>query len=154
MKTLMVTIAAAMMALNVAAHNPGVDPADYCLKKKSGKIMVERNGSAITKEIKFKDGTRLEPNGTVHLTSGKTVKLKEGECVNESSVLDLNKHRNDNIGDQKDYEYNKGKINNESDMNKPDSTKTNENLDPDRYKNDQSNPPQKTKDSDSDIPKK
>src|SRR6185503_12875980 len=93
MKALMVTIAAAMMALNVAAYNGGGDPDNYCVKNKNGKTTVELNGTTITKEIKFKDGTCIKPNGTVVLTTGKTVKLKEGECVNENTITDLSKRR-------------------------------------------------------------
>jgi hypothetical protein len=82
-----------MFALNVAAYNTGIDPGNYCVKSINGKMCVEKDGSAITKEIKFKDGTCLEPNGTVIMTDGKKVTLKEGECVNETSVLNLSKHR-------------------------------------------------------------
>jgi hypothetical protein len=96
MKTIIATVAAAFFALNVAAHNPGIAPDNYCVKSINGKMVVEKNGNAIKKEIKFKDGTCLEPDGTVIMTSGKRVMLKEGECVNETSVLNLDKHRNEN----------------------------------------------------------
>lgn len=146
----MVTIAAAMVALNVAAYNPGVDPANYCVKSKNGKTIVEHNGTAITKAIKFKDGTSLKPNGTVVLTTGKTLKLKEGECVNEDTVMDLSKRKSSEIGDQKDWEKDQKQTEEEFPEMKTDSTKTTETLDPDRYKNDQSNPQKGEKDKDSD----
>jgi hypothetical protein len=159
MRTVIATIAAAFFALNVAAHNPGVDPANYCVKSKNGKTIVEKNGTAITKDIKFKDGTRIKPNGTVYLASGKTVKLKEGECVNESTVSNLSKRRNQTSGDEQEWSkeqggniQNNGSIQNGSDLNKSDSTKTDDTMDPDRYKNDQSTTPKK--ESDSDIPQK
>jgi hypothetical protein len=96
MKTMIATVVAAMFALNVAAYNTGVGPGNYCVKSIHGKMVVEKDGSAITKEVKFKDGTCIEPNGTVIMTSGKKIALKEGECVNETSVLNLDKHRNEN----------------------------------------------------------
>jgi hypothetical protein len=95
MKTMIVTIVAAMFALNVAAYNTGGGPGNYCVKSNHGKTVVEKNGTAIKKEVRFKDGTCLEPNGTVIMTSGKKLTLKEGECVNETSVLNLAKHRDD-----------------------------------------------------------
>jgi hypothetical protein len=153
MRTLMVTIAAAFFSLSVAAHNPGVDPANYCVKTKNGKTIVEYNGTAITKEITFKDGTKIKPNGTVLLATGKTVKLKEGECVNENTVMDLSKRRNEKIGDQKEWESEKIPMDKETEEYpemKTDSTKTDETLDPDRFKNDQSNPQKGEKDKDSD----
>lgn len=156
----MVTIAAAMMALNVAAYNPGIDPKDYCVMNRNGKTVLEHNGKVITKEVKFTDGSRIKPNGTVLLASGKTVKLTEGECVNESSISELSKRRNDNIGDQKDFESEKipmDKPIEEFPEMKTDSAKTDETLDPDRFKNDQSNPDKKwpnDKDSDEDLPPK
>lgn len=171
MKAIMVTIAAAFFSLSVAAHNPGIDPANYCVKSKNGKTIVEYNGTAITKEIRFKDGTCLKPNGTVLLTTGKTVKLKEGECVDENTVMDLSKRKSE-IGDQKDWEKDKKEMESDKkdwendpkkkegsgDMNhNTDSTKTDETLDPDRFKNDQTNPGHKgeqDKDSDELPPKK
>jgi hypothetical protein len=157
MRTIMVTIAAAMMALNVAAYNPGVGPDNYCVKNKNGKTIVELNGTTITKEIKFKDGTLIKPNGTVILTSGETVKLKEGECVNETSVMSLSKRRPSSIGEQKDWEEKIPMDKEEYPEMKTDSTKSDEALDPDRYKNDQSNPGKKwpeDKDSDEELPPK
>jgi hypothetical protein len=151
MRTVIVTIAAALFSLSVAAHNPGVDPANYCVKSKNGKMIVERNGTVITKEIKFKDGTRIKPNGTVYFTTGKTVKLKEGECVNENTIMNLSQPANQTSGDEQDWDkdngncniQNNGNIQKGEDLNKLDSTKTDETLDPDRYKNDGSNVPQK-----------
>jgi len=91
MKTLMVTIAAAFLSWNVAAHNPGNDPDNYCVKSIKGKMVVAHNGTAITKEVTFKDGSRVKPDGTVITTSGKKFMLKEGECVNETSIKNLSK---------------------------------------------------------------
>ncbi len=156
MKTLIVTIAAAMMALNVAAYDPGVGPKDYCVKTKNGRTIVESNGKAMRKEITFKDGTCIKPNGTVVLTSGKTVQLKEGECVNESSVMELSESRTDRVGEQKNWENNKGYIEEfpDIDLNKTDSTKM-KSLDPDIYKENPAIPEKggKNKDSDEEPPK-
>jgi len=156
MRKIMVTIAAAIMALNVAAYNPGIDPKDYCVMNRNGKTVIEHNGKVITKEIKFSDGSRIKPNGTVLLASGKTVKLAEGECVNESTISELSKRKNEKVGDQKDWEMNKNNMDEFPDVNGRDSTKTDPALDPDRYKNDQSDPQKgdKTKDSDEEPPKK
>lgn len=151
MKALMVTIAAALFSLNVAAYNPGDDPTSYCAKNKNGRTIVEHNGTAITSNITFKDGTTIQPNGTVVLTSGETVMLKEGECVNENTVMDLSKDKGEKIGDQKDPENQKD-VKDESEMNKQDSTKTDETLDPDRYKNDQTIPPKDKREKDSEVP--
>jgi hypothetical protein len=83
----MVTIAAALMSLSVAAHNPGKDPDSYCVKKnKSGKMIVVHNGSELKETIELKDGTRLKPNGTIVFTDGKRVKLEKGECVDENNL--------------------------------------------------------------------
>jgi hypothetical protein len=95
MKTLMVTIAAAMMALNVAARNPGSGTDNYCVKSLNGKTVVEHNGITIKKEVTFKDGSCVKPDGTVILTNGKKYTLREGECVNSTSVLNLGKHRDE-----------------------------------------------------------
>ena len=95
MKTLMVTIAAAMMALNVAAYNPGGGTENYCVKSIKGKTVVECNGAPIKKEIAFKDGSCVKPDGTVILANGRKYTLREGECVNSTSVMNLSKHRDD-----------------------------------------------------------
>lgn len=147
----MVTIAAALFSLNVAAYNPGEDPTNYCVKNKNGQTIVEHNGTAITSNITFKDGTTIQPNGTVVLTSGETVMLREGECVNEDNVMDLSRKKGGKIGDQKDWET-KQESKNESEMNKRDSTKTEE-TDPDRFKNDQTTDPKDVK-KESEVPNK
>lgn len=86
MKTLIVTIAAALFSLSVAANNTGADPGSYCVENRDGKRIVLHNGTELTKKIKLEDGTKLKPNGTVVFTNGKRVKLVEGECVNENSL--------------------------------------------------------------------
>jgi hypothetical protein len=82
----MVTIAAALMSLSVAAHNPGKDPDSYCVKNKNGKMIVTHNGRELTETIKLKDGTKVKPNGTIVFTDGKRVKLERGECVDENNL--------------------------------------------------------------------
>ena len=94
MKTLMVTIAAAMMALNVAAYNPGNGPGNYCVKSIKGKTVVECNGKPIKKEIMFKNGSCVKPDGSVILANGRKYTLREGECVNSTSIMKLDKHGN------------------------------------------------------------
>ena len=96
MKTIFVTLAAAIISLNAAAYNTGKDPDNYCVKSMNGKMVVERNGKEVKKEITFKDGSCIKPDGTVIMTDGKKFMLKEGECVNETSVLSLSRHRDDN----------------------------------------------------------
>lgn len=86
MKTLIVTIAAALISLNAAAYNPGKDPDNYCVKSKNGKTIVMHNGRELTETAKLKDGTRVKPNGTIVFTSGKRVKLEKGECVDENNL--------------------------------------------------------------------
>jgi hypothetical protein len=86
MKTIIVTIAAALFSLNAAAYNPGKDPDSYCLKSKNGKTVVMHNGSELTETIKLSDGTKVKPNGTIVFTSGKRVKLEKGECVDENNL--------------------------------------------------------------------
>src|SRR5438105_12602604 len=95
MKAIIVTIAAAMMALSVAAYNPGNVPDNYCVKSLNGKTVVEHNGITIKKDVFFKDGSCVKPDGTVILTNGRRYTLHEGECVNSTSVLNLNKHRDE-----------------------------------------------------------
>jgi hypothetical protein len=91
----MVTIATAMMTLNVAAYDPGRVPDNYCLKSINGKMVLEHNGSIVKKEITFKDGSCVKPDGTVITSDGERLMLKEGECVNSTSVMNLSKHRDD-----------------------------------------------------------
>jgi hypothetical protein len=86
MKKLMVTIAATLFSLGVAANNPGKDPDNYCLKNRGGKTIVVHNGSELTRTIELEDGTRVKPNGTIVFTSGKRVKLVQGECVDENNL--------------------------------------------------------------------
>ena len=86
MKTIFVTIAAALISLNAAAHNPGKDPDNYCVKSKNGKMVVMHNGAELTETIKLSDGTRVKPNGTIVFTNGKRVKLEKGECVDENNL--------------------------------------------------------------------
>jgi hypothetical protein len=86
MKTIIVTIAAALISLNAAAYNPGNDPDSYCVKSKNGKMIVVHNGSELTETITLKDGTKLKPNGTIVFTDGKRVKLEKGECVDENNL--------------------------------------------------------------------
>jgi hypothetical protein len=88
MKTIMVTIAAALISLSAAAYNPGNDPSDYCVTKKNGKTVVEYKGRTITKDVTLKDGTKIRSNGTVVLADGASVKLKDGECINENKISD------------------------------------------------------------------
>jgi hypothetical protein len=96
MKACFVTIAAVIISLNAAAYNTGKDPENYCVKSVKGKMVLEHNGKVVKKEINFKDGSCVKPDGTVVLNDGKMLSLKEGECVNETSVLNLSKHRDDN----------------------------------------------------------
>jgi hypothetical protein len=91
----MVTIAAAMMGLNVAAYNPGSGPDNYCIKSINGKMVLEHNGAIVKKEITFKDGSCVKPDGTVITADGERLMLKEGECVNSTSVMNLSRHRDD-----------------------------------------------------------
>jgi len=86
MRTLIVAIAAVMMTLNAAAHNPGKDPDSYCVKSKNGKTIVMHNGTELTETIKLSDGTRVKPNGTIVFTDGKRVKMEKGECVDENNL--------------------------------------------------------------------
>jgi hypothetical protein len=88
MKTIMVTIAAALISLSAAAYNPGNDPSDYCVTKKNGKTVVEYKGKTITNDVTLKDGTKIKSNGTVVLADGGRVKLKDGECINENKISD------------------------------------------------------------------
>ncbi len=86
MKKIIVTIAAALMAFNVAANNVGGDPNSYCVVDKDGKNFVTYNGSELTKKIKLENGTKLKPNGTIVLAGGKRIRLAEGECVDVNNL--------------------------------------------------------------------
>lgn len=94
MRTLIVTIAAALFSLGVAANNPGKDPGSYCLKNIDGKTIVTHNGSELTRTMKLEDGTRVKRNGTIVLSTGKRVKLVEGECVDENNLAYLSDRKN------------------------------------------------------------
>lgn len=85
----MVTIAAAIMAFNVAANNTGGDPGSYCVEDRNGKKIVTYNGSELTKKIKLENGTKLKPNGTIVFAGGKRVRLDEGECVDLNNLGQL-----------------------------------------------------------------
>lgn len=93
MKTIMVTIAAALFSLSVAAGNAGGDPGSYCVENIDGKTRVTHNGSELTKKVKWEDGTKLKPNGTVVFASGKRVKLVQGECIDENNVSQLSNRK-------------------------------------------------------------
>lgn len=93
MKKIIVTIAAAMMAFSVAAHNTDVGPGSYCVENRDGKTIVTHNGSELTKKIKLEGGTRLKPNGTLVFAGGKRVKLTEGECIDENNVGQLSNRK-------------------------------------------------------------
>jgi hypothetical protein len=87
MKTILVTIAAAIISLNAAAHNMGEDPNSYCVESRDGKRVVTYNGNELNRTTKLTDGARLKPNGTIVFTGGKRVKLNEGECFNENNLV-------------------------------------------------------------------
>jgi hypothetical protein len=93
MKTIIVTIAAALISLNAAAYNPGNDPDKYCVTSKNGKTVVEFKGKPITKEITLKEGAKLKTDGTVVMADGSTVKLKDGECINKDNISDVLKRK-------------------------------------------------------------
>jgi hypothetical protein len=92
MKKIIVTIAAALMALGAAANNAG-GPGSYCVESRDGKTIVTYNGSELTKKVKLEDGTKLKPNGTVVLASGKRVKLVQGECIDENNLSQLSNRK-------------------------------------------------------------
>jgi hypothetical protein len=99
MKTIIVTIAAALLSLNAAAYSGGTDPDEYCVTKKNGKTVVEYRGKAITKDVTLADGSKIKANGTIVSASGERVKLKDGECINENNISDVIKsHKNKDEG--------------------------------------------------------
>jgi hypothetical protein len=115
MKTIIVTIAAALLSLNAAAYNPGIDPDEYCVTKKNGKTIVEYKGKAITKDVTLADGSKIKSNGTIVSASGERVKLKDGECINENNISDVIKSHK---GDEGLFDREKGTGKDESDMNR------------------------------------
>ena len=158
MKTIMIAVAAAFFSLNVAAHNLGEDPNSYCVMNKNGKTVIEHNGKTITKDVRFKNGSIIKPNGTVLLASGKTVKLQEGECVDENSIKDLSTRKNTK---EFDKETDPNKLEGEDTWNKdynqdqtsPDNMKDKSNSDINSDTDKDS--PNKSKDSDEDqVPPK
>lgn len=154
MKSIMIAVAAAFFSLNVAANNPGKDPDSYCVMTKNGRTVIEHNGKTITRDVKFKNGSVIKPNGTVLLASGKTVKLQEGECVDENSIKELSNRKNSK---EFDKETDPNKLEGEDTWNK-DYNQDQTNPDNMKDKTDDSNQesePNKDKGSDEDpIPPK
>jgi hypothetical protein len=93
MKKIMVTIAAAMMAFSVAAHNTDIEPGSYCVENRDGETILTHNGSELTKKVKLEDGTKLKPNGIIVFSGGKRVKLAEGECIDENNLGQLSNRK-------------------------------------------------------------
>lgn len=147
MKTLMVAIAAAFFSLSAAAYNPGEGPDDYCVMNRNGRTVIEHNGKTITRDVRFKNGSVIKPDGTVILASGKRVKLQEGECVDENSVLNLSKHRNET--DKKEYEKSKDPV-----LKEGEETWDNDPYNRNQMEPDKENQNDKGKDSDEEPPKK
>ena len=163
MKTIIVTIAAALLSLNAAAYNPGIDPDEYCVTKKNGKTVVEYQGKTITKDITLADGSKIKSNGTVVAADGTRLKLKDGECINADNISSeiksrKEKDRDDGLfdrdkkeGDKDDGLFDRKKEGEDNwdkskDYDRSDSEKDMDNTHPDRNKEMDVTDPDRNKD--------
>lgn len=136
MKALIVTIAAALISLNVAAYNLGNDPNDYCVIKKNGKTVVEYKGREIKKDVTLKDGSKIKTNGTIVGADGSRVKLKDGECINSDNIAEFIKTRKEKDSDMNRPEKKEGedRWDKSKDYDQPNNQKDMDVNDPDRNK--------------------
>jgi hypothetical protein len=92
-KKITIIIAAALFAINTFAIGMGEHPEKYCARMKDGKKVVMHRGEVITSEATLKNGTKIKPDGTVTMSDGSTMTLKDGECIDKDGGMMMEKKK-------------------------------------------------------------
>lgn len=69
-----------------ASRFPGDD--SYCAKLRDGKLVMMHNGEVMTADVTLENGTQIKTDGSIITQDGKTIVLKDGECVNKKGIVE------------------------------------------------------------------
>jgi hypothetical protein len=96
MKKLLILFAAFLLSASVHAQDSSKPKMKDYIMMMNGKMMVMKHGMSmdLKSDTTLKNGTKVMTDGTVKTKDGKTVMLKEGECLyGDGKIKAMKPHR-------------------------------------------------------------